>query len=211
MKAVGAYLTANSLDDLPIEEVVEKICKLNEGIQNFWSNCSGWAPDEAAELLGVVKLDWQTDLSRCLRLWITEDASEISDGNLILAWTNLGSLIEGALKLLLSVYLKDYLADLQGAKDAGSLTKGGTPKPPEVLKLQQLKVFFKKKGLLGEDGDTLVDLVQARRNAIHAFQSAEIGTQNEFELAVRGYYSLLKNINLHLPYPESAYDPGSFL
>ena len=198
MKAVGAYSSANSVDDLPIEDVVDKICKLNEGIQKFWSNCKGWAPAEAAELLGEVRLDWQSDLSRCLRLWISKDNSEVSNGNLILAWTNLGSLIEGSLKLLLSVYLKDYLADLQGAKDAGSLTKGGTPKSPEVLRLQQLKIFFRKKGFLGEGGDALVDLVQARRNTVHAFKSTEIGTQSEFEFAVRGYFILLRNINLSL-------------
>lgn len=207
MKASGAYFSANNVNDLPIEDVIDKICKLNEGIQKFWSNCHGWAPNDAAELLGEVRLDWQSDLSRCLSLWVSKENPEIADGVLILAWTNLGSLIEGSLKLLLAVYLKDYLADVQGAKNAGSLTKGGAPKSPELLKLQQLKTFFSNKGFLGEDGDALVDLVQARRNTVHAFKSAEIGTQSEFEFALRRYFTLLSNINLRLPYPDAVYDP----
>lgn len=211
MKVTKTVLTTNNADDLPIEDVVDKICLLNQGIQKFWSNCAGWAPPEAAELLGEVRLDWQSDLSTCLHLWTSKKNSQLSPGNLILAWTNLGSLVEGSLKLLLSVYLNDYLADHEGAIKSGSLTKNGIPKSPEKLKLQQLKVFFSKKGLLGEDGDALIDLVQARRNTVHAFKNAEIGTQSEFEFAVRGYFALLKKINLRLPYPDDVYDPGNFV
>lgn len=95
-------------------------------------------------MLGSVRLDWHTDLSKCLRLWITGDPLKTSGGYLILAWANLGSLIEGTLKLFLSVYLDQYRADLEGALAAGSLTKSGTPRSPEILSLQQLKRFFKK-------------------------------------------------------------------
>jgi hypothetical protein len=46
-----------------------------------------------------------------LRLWLRDPPEHLSDGQLILASANLGSLIGGTLKLLLSVYLVDFLKD----------------------------------------------------------------------------------------------------
>lgn len=163
MQHFDEYFLPKRVFQVPIDLVVKHICKVNERIQKFWSQCDGWAPAEAAELLGEVRLDWLTEFSQCLKLWIEDDPHKKSGGHLILARANLGSLIEGSLKLILSVYLENYSSDPQGAKEAGALTENGVPKPPEDLRLQQLKVFCKKKGILNCEEEKLVNLVVGRR------------------------------------------------
>lgn len=73
--------------------------------------------------------------------------------------------------------------------------------------LQPLKSFVKNKALLPPGGDDLVELIQQRRNTIHAFQPKELGAGAEFQNAVRGYLWLLKDINLRLPYPDEIFAP----
>jgi hypothetical protein len=57
-------------DKLPLSEVIQRITKLNAGIQKFWSKSRGWAPIEAAGLLAKSRLDWQVSLSEALALWV---------------------------------------------------------------------------------------------------------------------------------------------
>ncbi len=122
-----------------LERTISRIISGNEKLADFWSNCHGWAPIEAAELISKSRLDWQIELSNTLLLWTAE---KISDGELILAWANLGALIEGTLKLYLSVYYLDYLKDEESIKDrSGTIT-------PDVLALEKLKQFFRKKNFL---------------------------------------------------------------
>src|SRR3954452_19895414 len=85
---------------------------LNRKVAGFWKAAHGWAPIEAAGLLSKARLDWQVSLSSSLRLWLRDQPNALSDGDLILAWTNLGALIEGTLKLFLSVYYDDFRADV---------------------------------------------------------------------------------------------------
>lgn len=53
-------------------------------------------------------LPWIIELTECLRIWVDKDIM-MTDGELILAKTNLGSLIESWLKFFLCVYYEDYL------------------------------------------------------------------------------------------------------
>ena len=46
------------------------------------------APIEAAGLLNKARLDWQVSLSSSLRNWLRDPPGVLSDGDLILAWTN---------------------------------------------------------------------------------------------------------------------------
>ena len=123
-----------------IEETVSRIIHLTEGLVQFWSNAKGWAPIESSELLTKSRLDWQLSLSKQLSYY-TIDENEIDEGKLILGWTLLGSLVEGTIKLFLSVWYKDYEADalskLKGYKD-----KGGNLIEPDVLMLERLKQFM---------------------------------------------------------------------
>jgi hypothetical protein len=97
-------------EDRPIHNVVARIEKHNDKLRNFWSDAAGWAPIDAAELMSKSRLDRQVSLSRSLRHWIEGPPADIEDGDLILGWTNLGSLIERTTKLFLAVYYLDERA-----------------------------------------------------------------------------------------------------
>jgi hypothetical protein len=79
--------------------------------------------------------------------------------------------------------------------------------PTDGLGLEKLRNYCKAQKLLDAEGDALVELVQQRRNAIHAFKDRPIGDGIEFQNAVRSYLALLRTINDRLPYPDAMYEP----
>jgi hypothetical protein len=181
-----------------LEDVVKRIIELNEWLCDFWSHAHGWAPGEAAGLMNKSRLDRQASLSRCLKIWIADEMLKHEDGALILAWSNLGSLIEGTLKLYLAAFYNNYKqADIAHFKD-----KKGEMADPDGLMLEKLRVFFNKVDLWSEDWDDYVSKVQQYRNAIHAFKDKEIGTFDDFESCVKKYLELIGEFNLGLPYPD---------
>lgn len=197
-----------SAKKLPPKEVVKRIVTLNAGLQKFWSNSHGWAPIKAAGLLSKSRLDWQVSLSRTLSIWITAPKKALTPGELILAWTNLGSLVEGSLKLFLSVWFDDYAADVENLKAAKVYdNKKNKIQEPDSLTLERLRLYFNFKGLLSKDCLTLLELVQQRRNAIHAFKDKSIGDTKEFHKALAGYLEMLREVNERLPYPDDIYSP----
>jgi hypothetical protein len=192
----------------PILDTIGRIEKLNRGLARFWSESASWAPDSAAALLGKSRLDWQVSLSRSLRHWITDPANAIDDGDLILAWANLGSLLEGTIKTFLSVYYEDYKADLENLKKTQAWhSKKEALLAPDGLRLEVLIQYCELAKLLPEDELELCRLVQTRRNAIHAFKDRPIGTGVEFQAAVREYLLMLRSTNQRLPYPDEIYMP----
>jgi hypothetical protein len=196
------------LEQLPIQDVVTRIETLNRNLARFWSKAQGWAPIEAAGLLSKSRLDWQMSLSSSLRLWLRDPPQKMTDGDLILAWANLGSLAEGSLKLFLSVYSEDYRKEIEKLKAdaAANGKKTNLLETPDTLTLEALKQFFQKHELLTKTDLALVELVQQRRNAIHAFKDRPIGTYAEFE-KLRGYLRMLRRIAKGLPYPDEMYIP----
>ena len=194
---VASLPTPNAMS---IEEVVKRIITLNDGLRQFWSNAHGWASLETAQLLDKSQLDWQVSLSECLMLWIRASSMECTAGQLILAWANLGSLIEGSLKLFLSVWYETYKVDVEAIKRKGKL------QDPDGLQLEPLRQFFRKR-IWDDSLDAIVQHIQHRRNAIHAFSDRDIGTHDEFVANVRNYLSLLRYINARLPYPDEMYVP----
>ena len=155
---------------MSVIETLGRIEALNRDLAQFWRTAHGWAPIEAAGLLSKSRLDWQVSLSSCLRLWIRTLPDRLEDGELILAWANLGSLTEGTLKLFLSVFYHDYQKDIDGLKAARVYHyKKQAPISPDGLTLDVMRVYFKKRELLGPEIDAYVELVQQRRNAIHAY------------------------------------------
>lgn len=181
---------------LSVEEVVDRISRLNQGLRDFWTDAEGWAPIEAAQLLSKSRIDWQVSLSKCIRIWLTASADVDSDGRLILAWANLGALVEGSLKLYLSVWYRDYL------QDADAVTRRGRIVHPDELQLEKLRQFLKKKQLWHESWDAWIEKMQHRRNAIHAYKDRDIGDWNEFFGDVRRYLVFLRYVNDRLPYPD---------
>ena len=173
------------------DETVKKIITINQEILNlFGDGAPGWAPESAAMLLAKSRLDWQLSLSNSLKNWRRTSPKKLSDGDLILAWANLGCLIEGTMKLLLAVYYEDY------SKDPN--------KPdfePDDLFFNTLIHYFNNTNLLSQVQYELCELVKSRRNAIHAFKDRNIGSPAEFLAALESYLSFLKSINTRLPSP----------
>jgi hypothetical protein len=191
------------LEKMSIDEVVDHIVALNHNLRRFWTKAEGWAPIEAAQLLSKAQLDWQVSLSKCLKIWLIEPLPDEGDGRLILAWANLGSLVEGTMKLLLSVYYKDYKNDVEAIKN-----RKGKLSDPDVLGLDKLRQFFRKRIWRKNEGwNEWVYHIQIRRNAIHAYKHREIGTFDEFFGDVREYLKFLRYINNRLPYPDDIYKP----
>ncbi|MFC2085016.1 hypothetical protein ACFLS9_08170 [Bacteroidota bacterium] len=185
---------------MEIIEVIDRIIKLNSGLKKFWSDSEGWAPIEAAELLSRSRLDRQISLSHCLKNYIVNPYDESSDGHLILGWANLGSLVEGTMKLFLSAYYKTY------KDDADVIIMRKEIVNPDVLMLEKLRQFFKRK-IWDNDWDEFVHNIQIKRNAIHAFKDREIGDYSEFGNNIRQYLEMLRYINSRLPYPDDIYIP----
>jgi hypothetical protein len=188
------------LNNMEVGEVVGRIVRLNEGLRNFWSKADGWAPIEAAQLLSKSRLDWQVSLSACLKLWLDKSSSTDEAGRLILGWANLGSLIEGSLKLFLSVWYEHYRNDVE------AIIRKGRLQEPDGLQLEPLRQFFRKR-IWDDKWDQWVEHVQHRRNAIHAYKDRDIGTHEVFTADMRTYLQLLRYINFRLPYPEDMYVP----
>jgi hypothetical protein len=144
-----------------------------------------------------ITLDWQVSLSSCLRLWLEHPTDEDHDGRLILAWVNLGSLIEGTLKFFLSVYEGDY--------SQSPWTRGHQEKPCKIdgLQLDEIRRFFDEHVWTDSQkhwNDWLVE-IQHRRNAVHAYKDRNIGTFDEFFTEMATYLDFLLELEGQVPKP----------
>ncbi|MBU0992169.1 MAG: hypothetical protein KJ737_06710 [Proteobacteria bacterium] len=168
----------------------------------FWKSSHGWASIEVAGLLSASMLEWQASLSSSLHRWLFST----SDGDLILAWTNLGALVEGQLKLFLSIYYDDYREDIDAIKD-----KRGRLKDPDHLTLEPLRQFFVKRiWTVGRNWNPYVERLQKCRNSIHAFSSRDIGTFSSWKEELRTHLSFIRDINSQVPYPDMIYEPKEY-
>lgn len=180
--------------EISSQDAIVRIVSLNKGLYEFWSTSDGWSAIEEAELLKKSRLDWQVLLSETLSIWITESEKQ-TDGMLILAWTNLGILLEGSMKLFLSVYYTLYRDDAEAIKRKGEFLE------PDGLQLESLRQFFLKR-VWDEEMDNWIRHIQQRRNGVHAFKHREIGSFDEFERDILNYLDVLRYINFRLPYPD---------
>lgn len=195
--------------DLPIGEVIDRIERLNDGLRRFWSDAAGWAPEAAAELMSKSRLDWQVSLSRSLRHWMSDAPASLEEGDLILGWVNLGSLIEGTIKLFLAVHYESYKSDTETLKTtkAWHNTKAKLL-APDGLAFDTLIDYVEKASLFTAEDVKLCKLVQSRRNAVHAFKDRPIDTGVELHRAIKQYLTMLRSTAQSLPYPDDIYAPN---
>lgn len=59
--------------NMSIDEVVERIINLSEGMYKFWSESDGWAPLNASNILNKSRLDYQLSLTLYLNNWINQE------------------------------------------------------------------------------------------------------------------------------------------
>lgn len=191
----GAILSDLDIAELSDEEVCDEIGRLTEEMMGVWGNSRGWAPDEAADLLEAAMLDCQVSLAKTLSLWLHGTSS----GELILAWANLGTLVEGLLKLFLCLYIEGYI------KDADAFCNPKTKRliKPDKLRFENARCFIRKKMQWNQncDWDFWIKAIQERRNSIHSFKPCNIGigTFNDWKEDVRVYLAFLREMDSRLP------------
>jgi hypothetical protein len=168
-------------------ECCDEIARLTRETMTSWKVMArGWAPEAAADIIDSAMLDQQVSLAHCLRRWDTSH----SDGELILAWANLGALVEGQLKFFLTLYIEDAMR---------------SPKPPKkvsAMRLQPLRDFYRANiwdNNLGFDWDAYVGKVQSRRNAIHAYEQKDIGSWPEWRECVITHLHFIESLSGSLP------------
>jgi hypothetical protein len=185
------------VDHLELEEVIRRICLISNQQRDFWSNAGGWAPDEVTQLLSKARIDRHAALAGCLKLWI-DPAALCDEGRLILAWANLGSIVEGTLVLCITVFHENF------KDDANALDKNGDPRDIRRMALGLVRKFFSDSIWADDEKhwDNWISNVQRYRNAIHAFYSGALGSAEEFWAAARSYLVFLSNIDDRLPYHE---------
>jgi hypothetical protein len=185
----------DTLDFTPLE-LCNRIATLTNDIMTFWAD-GGWAPHDAACLLDRSMLLWQASLAKSLSIWV----DGTSDGELILAWANLGALVEGQLKLFLCVHYNDYQNDVEGIRSRGEKID------PDISMLEGLRQFFVKRIWdAGRNWNPYVEMIQQRRNAIHAFKHRDIGTFDDWNEALRLHLSFVRYTGGGLPYPDIEFD-----
>jgi hypothetical protein len=191
-------------DELSIKEIISEIVKLNTGLRDFWRNSHGWAPIGAAQLLSKSRLDWQVSMSESLHRWVDIPAGKDAASTQLLGYANLGALVEGTLKLFLSVFYNDYKGDTDAIKKKDAIVD------PDGVTLEPMRQFFKKRiwaDTPRDNWDAWILRIQNRRNAIHAFKDREIGTHSELVDDIRIYFKLVRRINGQLPYPDGHHGP----
>lgn len=187
----------NDEKHLSTEQAFNRVISISDEAFDFWQNPRGWAPNSAANLLEVARLDWLKDLTHCLKIWINGQ-SPLSQGEILLARANLGALVEGWLKLFYCVYYEEYMNNERAfRKKSGKLVN------PNKIKFEGLKNF--STGILWEKGDDWfkwVEDIQYKRNAIHAFNNRDIGNELDLYKDIIKLYNFILRINGRLPYPD---------
>lgn len=149
-------------------------------------------PNSVADKMDNAMLNWITELTETLSIWIHKGI-HLTDGELILAKTNLGALTECWLKFFYCVYYEDYLKNPK-------LNTKGVIVEPNKMSFESLKLF--SVGILWEKGDSnylWVEKVQHQRNSIHAFNYRNIGTPKEFIDDVEKLYKFVDSLTMRLP------------
>lgn len=177
---------------------VLKIQTMNMAL--IWKDIHGIATEATAQKLDIAMLDWMSSLTDALQIWINKGCF-MTDGELILARTNLGALVESWLKLFYCVFYEDYLRNPQ-------TDRKGIMVEPETMSFETLKNF--SIGKLWDDRQDKeylwVDKVQHYRNAIHSFKWREIGTSAEFIDDISTFCNFIDNILNHFPPIEDYID-----
>lgn len=158
----------------------------------MWKESRGVAPDSVADKMDDAMLSWMSELTDTLKIWIDKGTS-MTDGELILARTNMGALVESWLKFFYCVFYEDYIKNPKIVK--------GKMVEPNNMKFEDLKNF--SNGILWDDSKSAmyiwVDKIQHYRNAVHAFNYRDIGTAVEFMSDMDEFYKYVGHILNHIP------------
>jgi len=74
----------------------------------IWKEARGIAPNSVADKLDDAMLEWQSELTKTLKIWIDKGLT-MTTGELILACANLGAVVESWLKFFYCIYYENYV------------------------------------------------------------------------------------------------------
>ena len=140
-------------------------------LELYGEHARDWAPREVAEITENAQLGWMANLTDALEIWRAKIHEEMSDGERILAYVNLGMLLECWLTLYLCVWLRDYKKQ---AKDG---------RMPYELTFNEMETFFdlcpcRIYGVTGSDGKTTTTTLIAEmlaKTGRRVFKGGNIG------------------------------------
>lgn len=158
-----------------------------------WKDTHGISPNAVSNKLDNAMLDWISELTDTLDIWLSK-CPNLTDGELILARVNLGSLVESWLKFFYCIYLDDYRSK--------PIKKRQAPIDPDhrAVSFEDLKQY--SRNILWSKGDNIdswVEKIQQYRNAVHSFLFREIGTPQEFVSDIKVYCEFIDTIRERLP------------
>ena len=183
----------SNIYDGEIMNKYEKLKQITHHTEVVWKKSRGIAPDSVANKLDEAMLNWTTQLTEALSIWIDKDIN-LTEVELILSRTNLGALTECWLKFFYCVYYEDYLKNPK-------LDRKNQIIEPNKMSFEALKQF--SIGILWDSNNDpkykWVDKVQYQRNAIHAFNYRNIGTPREFLDDIEYLYEFVDLLILRLP------------
>jgi hypothetical protein len=184
---VGRSLHSRNAD--PYESIIA-ICKR---WSEFWPNSGGWGTEEISEMFEQRSMDRLVSMAQSLRHWGDRLEVNATEGELILAWVNLGALVEGALKLFFCVYYNDWNND---------------PDAPAYKneKRMQIDTFFDKliqfhlEKSEGADRNFLEN-IRDQRNLIHPLKVGFVFGVEAFRESLALSANLFLSVEGRLPYP----------
>lgn len=161
--------------EVDINIVYQVLCEETKNECLVWTEYSYMTSPSTSKKFEQVMLKWLFELTESLKIWI-DKGEKLTDGELILAWTNLGSIIECWLKFFFCAYYDEYV------KAPIYTTNGGKRIEPENAKFDFL--IRSNIGILWESVEDQeyqwIRKIQQYRNAIHAFKKRKLGTPKEF-------------------------------
>lgn len=153
----------------------------------IWKEVRGIVDKKVTDKMDEAMLNWMVELTNCLSIWI-DKGENMSNGELILARVNMGSLVESWLKFFYCVFYIDYLKNPKLKKQ-----KIVEPNDMKFIELQEFSI-----GKLWNDDKELeyiwVNKIRDMRNAIHAFNYKDIGSGKDFIEDLEKYYKFVDQI-----------------
>lgn len=118
---------------------------------------------------------------------------------------HLGSVLESSLRLFLGVYINDHHNSLEDLAAINAIQQNGAnqgqPYPPSSIQFEKIRQLISRREIFPSDDLAMIELIQSRRNAIHAFNNREIGDSDEFRATVSIYKIFIANLASRFPYP----------
>ena len=198
------------LNSMPPLEICRRIANLTHNAISLLQQGHGWAPGPIQKRLDKAGLDYLESLSLSLPHWLNCDR----DGDLILAWANLGTLVECTMQLLLITFDEAYKKNPHARRDEKDRILDA-----EKIRFEDLRDFCNKNVwnpapaehahiISFRNWNPYAYLVHSRRNAIHSIKRREIGSFDEWGQMLPVHLSFIREMfqqRMESRYPEDTY------